>query len=88
MSGERLQDHWSSGFSEPNKFKVNSLTVSKINLLQALMPAIVTNIFDEDSINDEQAFTETAFSHYKYMGHFRRSKAANSVVIGPNWQKY
>ena len=62
--------------------------MSKINLLQALMPAIVTNIFDEDSINDEQACTETVFSHYKYMGHFRRSKAANSVVIGPNWQKF
>ena len=31
---------------------------------------------------------ETAFSHYKCMGFFRRSWAANSVVSGPIWPKF
>ena len=31
---------------------------------------------------------ETAFSHYKSMGFFRRSRAANSVVSGPMWLKF
>ena len=30
---------------------------------------------------------ETPFSHYKSMGIFRRSRAANSVVSGPIWPK-
>ena len=32
------------------------------------MPVLVTSNFDEDSIKNEQASTETAFSHYKSMG--------------------
>ena len=31
---------------------------------------------------------ETAFSHYKSMGNFRRSRIANSVVSGPIWPKF
>ena len=34
------------------------------------MPILVTNHFDGDSIKNEQASMETAFSHYKSMGNF------------------
>ena len=32
------------------------------------MPVLVTSNFDDDSIKNEQASKETAFSHYKSMG--------------------
>ena len=32
------------------------------------MPVLVTSNFDDDSIKNEQASMETAFSHYKSMG--------------------
>ena len=44
--------------------------------------------FDDDSIKNERASMETAFSHYKFMGFFRRSRAANSVVSGSIWPKF
>ena len=31
------------------------------------MPVLVTNNFDDDSIENERASMETAFSHYKSM---------------------
>ena len=31
---------------------------------------------------------ETPFSHYKSMGNFLTSRAANSVVSGPIWSKF
>ena len=34
------------------------------------MPVLVTNNFDDDSIKNERASMETAFSQYKYMGIF------------------
>ena len=34
------------------------------------MPVLVTRIFDEDLIKNEQDSMETAFSHYKSMGKF------------------
>ena len=34
------------------------------------MPVLVTSTFDDDSIKNEQASMETAFSHYKFMGNF------------------
>ena len=40
----------------------------KIKLDQAFMPVLVTSNFDDDSIKNEQASTETPFSHYKSMG--------------------
>ena len=52
------------------------------------MPVLVTRIFDDDSIKNERASLETAFSHYKSIGFFRRSRAANSVVSGPIWPKF
>ena len=32
------------------------------------MPVLVTSNFDDDSIENERAGMETAFSHYKSMG--------------------
>ena len=53
------------------------------------MPVLVINNFDDDSIKNERASMETAFSHYKSMGiFFRLSRAANSVVSGPIWPKF
>ena len=34
------------------------------------MPALVTSNFDDDSLKNEQASMEIAFSHYKSMGNF------------------
>ena len=34
------------------------------------MPVLVTSNFDDDSIENERASMETAFSHYKFMGKF------------------
>ena len=42
----------------------------KIKPDQAFMSALVTSNFDDDSIKNEQASTETPFSHYKSMGNF------------------
>ena len=39
-------------------------------LVRAFMPVLVTCNFDDDSINNEWASMETAFSHYKSMGNF------------------
>ena len=52
------------------------------------MPVLVTSNFDDDSIKNERASMETAFSHYKSIEIFRRSRAANSVVSGPIWWKF
>ena len=42
----------------------------KIELYRAFMPVLVTSNFDDDSIKNEWASMETAFSHYKSMGNF------------------
>ena len=42
----------------------------EIELVPAFMPVLVTSNFDDDSIKNEQASMETAFSHYKFMGSF------------------
>ena len=47
------------------------------------MPVLVTSNFDDDSIKNERASMETAFSHYKSMGNF-----TNSIVSGPTWPKF
>ena len=52
------------------------------------MPVLVTSNFEDDSIKNERASMETAFSHYKSMGNFRCSRAANSIVSGPIWSKF
>ena len=50
------------------------------------MPVLVISNSDDDSIKNEQASMETAFSHYKSMGNFL--DAANSVVRCPTWPKF
>ena len=70
--------------SNASNSKVSSLIQPELKFIQAFMPVLVTNNFNDDSIKNERASTETAFSHYKSMGFFfRRSRAANSVVSGP-----
>ena len=34
------------------------------------MPVLITSNFDDDSMKNERASIETAFSHYKSMGNF------------------
>ena len=43
----------------------------EIELVRAFMSVLVTSNFDDDSIKNEWASMETAFSHYKSMGFFR-----------------
>ena len=47
---------------------MDGLIPPKIDLDWAFMPVLVTSNFDDDSIKNEQASMETAFSHYKSMG--------------------
>ena len=49
---------------------MSCLIPPKIELNQAFMPVLVTSNFDDDSIKNERASMETAFSHYKFMGIF------------------
>ena len=57
----------------------------EFELVLDFMAVLVTSKFDEDPINNERVSLETPFSHYKSMGNFRRSGAANSIVSGPIW---
>ena len=50
--------------------KVSGLIQPKIKLVWAFMPVLDTSNFDDDSIKNEWASMETAFSHYKSMGIF------------------
>ena len=70
--------------------KMSSLTIRpEIKLVQDFMPILVTSNYDDDSIKNERASMEKAFSHYKSYGKiFRHSRAANSVVSGPIWPKF
>ena len=60
----------------------------KIELDRAFMPVLVN--FHDDSIKNERASMETPFSHYiiSLWDFFRRSRASNSLVGGPNWPKF
>ena len=49
---------------------MSSLIWPEIKLVRAFMHVLVTSNFDDDSIKNEQASMETAFSHYKSMGDF------------------
>ena len=44
---------------------MSGLIRHKIELDRAFMPVLVTSNFDDDSIKNEHARMETAFSHYK-----------------------
>ena len=56
--------------SRTNNSKMSGLIRPKIKIDQAFMPVLVTSNFDDDSIKNERASMETAFSHYKSMGNF------------------
>ena len=49
---------------------MSGLIRPKIELEQAFMSVLVNSNFDDDSIKNERASMETAFSHYKSMGNF------------------
>ena len=49
---------------------MSGLIRPKFKLDWAFMPVLVTSNFDDDSIKNEWASMETAFSHYKSMGDF------------------
>ena len=59
----------------------------EFKLVWDIMAVLFTRKFDEDPIKNERASLEKTFSHYKFMGNFRRSRAANSIVSGPIWPK-
>ena len=46
---------------------MSSLIRPEIKLIRAFMPVLVTSNFDDDSITNDRASMETAFSHYKSM---------------------
>ena len=50
--------------------KMSGLILPKIELYRAFMLVLVTSNINHDSIKNEQASMETAFSHYKSMGNF------------------
>ena len=53
--------------SRASNSKMDSLIRLEIKLVRAFMPVLVTSNFDDDSIKNERASMETAFSHYKSM---------------------
>ena len=90
---------WPTGFrdiqvrnfrhSRASNSKMNGLIRPKIEPDRAFIPVLVTSNFDDDLIKNERASMETPFSYYKSMGNcFRHTRAANSVVSGPNWPKF
>ena len=61
---------WNFRHSRASNSKISGLIRPKIELNRVFMPVLVTNNFDDDSIKNERASMETAFSHYKSMGNF------------------
>ena len=61
---------WNFRHSRASNFKVSSPIRPEMRLIRAFMPDLVTSNFDGDSIKNERASMETAFSHYKSMGNF------------------
>ena len=49
---------------------MSSLLRPEIKLIRASTPVLLTSNFDDDSIKNERASMETAFSHYKSLGNF------------------
>ena len=56
--------------SRASNSKVTSLIRPEIKLIRAFIPVLLTSNFDDESIKNEWASMETAFSHYKSMGNF------------------
>ena len=67
---------------------MNGLIRPKIKVDRVFMPVLAISIFYDDSIKNERASMETAFSIISLWEIFRRSRAANSVVSGLIWPKF
>ena len=52
------------------------------------MPVLVISNFDDDSIKNERASIETAFSHYKSMGNFLEAQGQLTLVSSPIWPQF
>ena len=53
------------------------------------MKVFISNKFEKDPIKSSRDKKESPFSHFKSVQNIlRRSRAANSVVIGPIWPQF
>ena len=69
--------------------EVSGGILPKFILIQAFMVVLVTCKNEEDPIKNEGARVLTRFSPLKVYGNFfRRSRAANSEVLGRIWPKF
>ena len=56
--------------SRASNSKISGLIRPRNDLDRAVMPVLVTSNFDDDSIKNNRASTEIAFSHCKSTGNF------------------
>ena len=68
--------------------KVSRLIRPEIKLDRAFMPVLATSNFNDDSIKINELEWRQHFPIISLWEIFRRSRAANSVVSGPIWQKF
>ena len=79
----KFDQDWPTGFRDiqiqnceifitqgPSNSKMSSLIRPKTELDRAFILVLVTSNIDDDSIKNERASMETAFSRYKSMGNF------------------
>ena len=58
-------------------------------LIQALIHVLITCKYEKDPIKNSGENVMTSFSPLKVYGNFsRRSRAANSAVLGPTWPNF
>ena len=74
--------------SRVNNSEVSGRILPKFELIQAFIVVLITCKNEEDPIKNEGARVLTSFPHYKSMGFFRRSRAANSAVLDRIWPKF
>ena len=66
----KFDQDWLTGFRDIRNSRMSGLIRRKIELDQAFLPVLFTSNFDDDSIKNERASMETAFSHYKSMANY------------------
>ena len=75
--------------SRATNSEVSGGFLPKFELIQAFIVVDVTCMNEEDPIKHEGARVLTRFPPFKVYGNFfRRSRAANSKVLGRIWQKF
>ena len=75
--------------SRATNSEVSGGILPKFELIQAFIVVLVTCKNEEDPIKNEGARVLTRFSPLKVYGNFfRRSRAANSAVLGRIWLKF